>query len=670
MAEAEDVITDAARHATAFAQDLWRRRRPVAGPAGIALADVVRRLDLLIASVFGARFRLRAAQAPPPPTFLGRLFLRGAARAQQAIPATDGRDIWLPSMLPFQQGGSMETYRLLALQQAMRAWRQAPQACAMESEPLVREAFLLYEAHAADRELTAWLPGLAEPLAALRRRLAARRPPVHGLPSHRQDLERLAISLLEAELARPDAVPPPQASLQAAHRWVAALRPEVVQRARKHPLLQRDWWTGEFRSAGDVSSASAGPAADGENRSDEAPARSAHLARRPEVRKPLEDEDDDRQGAWMVQTAQPNEHVEDPMGLQRPTDRDEQTAAEDFADSVSELPEARLVAAPGKPKEILLSDDPPEPGVRRQAAPAQGESVRLSYPEWDYRLGGYRSPGAIVHLLPAAPGPQQWVERTLAEHGAMLTGIRRRFEMLRSLRERARRQFDGEEVDLDAYIDSYADYRAGLTLDQALYQTLRRSRRSMGIFLLVDASGSTDGWISERKRVVDVEREALLLVCIALESMAEPWCVQTFSGEGPAGVVMRSVKRFDEPYGGLVAQRIAAIEPEHYTRVGAAIRHATTLLMRQSVHYRLLLLLSDGKPNDVDEYEGRYGVEDMRQAVVEACLQGIHPFCLTIDKQAANYLPLVFGAGQYALLPRPQLLPTVLLEWIRRLATS
>src|SRR5690606_36874636 len=105
-------------------------------------------------------------------------------------------------------------------------------------------------------------------------------------------------------------------------------------------------------------------------------------------------------------------------------------------------------------------------------------------------------------------------------------------------------------------------------------------------------------------------------------------------------------------------------------RSGAALRHATTVLMRQPARHRLLLLLSDGKPNDVDEYEGRYGVEDMRMAVIEAKAQGIFPFCLTIDRHAANYLPAVFGARQYALINQPEALPTVLLDWMRKLMSS
>jgi len=192
----------------------------------------------------------------------------------------------------------------------------------------------------------------------------------------------------------------------------------------------------------------------------------------------------------------------------------------------------------------------------------------------------------------------------------------------------------------------------------------------MAVMLLVDCSGSTDGWIAPNRRVIDVEREALLLVCIALEGMAQPYSVLAFSGEGPQAVVVRSLKRFDEHYDAAVALRVGGLEPEHYTRAGAAIRHASALLMREAAEHRLLLVLSDGKPNDIDEYEGRYGVEDMRQAVTEAKLQGISPFCFTIDRQAANYLPAVFGPHQYALLPRAEMLPTVLLDWLRRLVAQ
>ena len=703
MAEAEDVITDVARHATVFAQDLWRRHRPAGtGPAPLRLADVSHRLDLLIAAVFGRSFVLRAAQSPAAPTFLSRVFLRRQGPpVREAVPATDGHSLWLPATFgaPEPEPLALDRFRILALRQAMRAARGSAAHAPTDGPPLLRDLYLLLEACAADRALLLLLPGTATVLTTLRHQTLQRRPLLSAFPSLLQPLERLAREVLgmpatealwaqalpgvdAAVLAQPAT---PQQVLEQARLLMHALSPlhtGAVGRGRYGGAdsgsaaitrwLWRDWWTGEFRTPPATERATSGQEAHGEDDGGASP-RSARLARRPEVREGTDDEDDAQPGAWMVQPAQPHEQAEDPMGLQRPTDRDAETAAEDFADALSELPEARLISTPGKPKEVLLSDDPPERAgwrAKRELSAKAGDAPEcLHYPEWDWRAGAYRDPGATVLLLPATSGPQHWVDNTLAERRGMLHEIRRRFELLRAQRLRVHKQLEGDEIDLSAYIDAHADFRAGLPLAQRLYQNQRHSRRDLAIMLLVDVSGSTDGWIAAGRRVIDVEREALLLVCIALDGMAAPYSVQAFSGEGPHAVVVRSVKGFDEPYGTAVAQRIAGLEPEHYTRAGAAIRHATQLLMREAAAHRLLLLLSDGKPNDIDDYEGRYGVEDMRQAVTEAKLQGISPFCLTIDRQAANYLPKVFGPHQYALLPQPELLPVVLLDWLRRLVS-
>ena len=131
-----------------------------------------------------------------------------------------------------------------------------------------------------------------------------------------------------------------------------------------------------------------------------------------------------------------------------------------------------------------------------------------------------------------------------------------------------------------------------------------------------------------------------------------------------------TVKGFEEESGAAARRRVAALEPDGYTRVGAAIRHASALLGRERARHRLLLLLSDGKPNDVDEYGGRYGIEDTRQAVGEARLQGLVPFCLTVDREAPTYLPAIFGPGRFAVLPSPGLLPTVLVDVVRSLVLT
>ena len=674
MAEAEDVITDAARHATVFARDLWRKRRTRRGAPGVVhLADVAERIDLLIKAVLGVSYPIRAAQAPVRPTFLQNVFRRDQRpRSLDPLPATDGLTIWLPPVLPIQDPlQAVVRYRMLGMRQGIRAHRGSARY-ANAANPRQNDVYLVLEAHAADHALAELLPGMASPLDELRRDALARRERSGAVAGGQA--ERLLVELLEGRQGRHIGLPTmPATPDQCAEAAASLVGSTPIDRGRvrsRYVPLHKDWWTGELRAPPPDAARTPAPVHADEVENTSSSVRTARLPRRPEVRESLDDEDDAKQGAWMIQTTQPQEHVEDALGMQRPTDRDEVTASDDFADSLSELPQARLVATPSRPKEIFLSEDPPRPRASLEARSVTTDVSQFSYPEWDYRRAAYRVPGALVNVSAPGLGDLQWVDSTLKAHGALLQNIRRRFEMLRARRVRLRRQFDGEEIDLAAYIEGIADYRAGLPLDQAVYQHQRNARRDLAIMLLVDVSGSTDSWVAANKRVIDVEREALLLVCVALEGLAEPYAVLAFSGEGPRGVVVRHLKEFDDAYGSETARRIAALEPERYTRAGAAIRHATSLLMRQAAGHRLLLLLSDGKPNDVDEYDGRYGVEDMRQAVAEARLQGIASFCLTIDRQAASYLPAVFGVRQYALLTRPDRLPSVLLEWMRRLVVA
>jgi nitric oxide reductase NorD protein len=391
------------------------------------------------------------------------------------------------------------------------------------------------------------------------------------------------------------------------------------------------------------------------------------MPRRPRVREAPEDEDDARVGMWMIQLDDPQEHVEDPMGLRRPTDRDDAADPDDLADSLSELPEARLVATPGSPREVLTSEDPPE-ATRAHREPHEGDRrpAGIVYPEWDYRLGAYHDHGAVVREVPPALGDAAWAEDVRRRRTALRHEVRRRFERLRPRRLRLGRQVDGEEVDLEAYVTAFADRRAGQPGDDRLYVTARPARRDLAIALLVDVSASTDAWVTERLRIVDVEKEALLVVCDALDALGDPYAILAFSGEGPEDVALTPLKAFAERYTAEVGRRIAALEPDRYTRAGAALRHATALLMQRPARHRLLLVLSDGKPNDVDRYEGRYGVEDVRQAVAEARLLGVHPFCLTVDRRAPEYMPRLFDTG-FAVLPHPERLPVVLVDVLRRL---
>lgn len=668
MPEAEDVITDAARHATVFAQSLWRRYRAINAQPQTDLPALLRRIDLFITAAFDQNFPLRIAQPPAPIPFVRKLLRRAESPvATAAIPATDGVSIWLPVSCIADSNTGLEQLRLMAMQQAQRAQRGSARLLASASTPLERPVYEVLEALAADGELIRRFGGMTGRLERWREQSLANRPPLSAFPPTRRPLEGWLRRALQAPHEISNSCDTPEALLRRAQGIASQLLPGSSGRDLTAGQLLRDAWIGELRPPPAIPSAvgMTFTAAEQSTRPPQAP-RSARLVRRPKVRQADERDEQASQGAWMVQTAQPHEHAEDPFGLQRPTDRDESRAAEEFADAVSELAEARLVATPDAPREVLISSDPPE--ARARSAPrAESAEATFTYPEWDWRSASYCEPGASVHLLTAPQGSREWVTQTLQRHRTMLDAVRRQFESLRARRIQLRQQADGEDVDLDACIDAFADSRAGAALAPGLYRQTRNARREMAVLLLIDVSGSTDAWISAHRRAIDVEREALLLVCVALEGLNEPYSVLAFSGEGPAGVTIRSVKGFEERYGSEVELRIAGLEPERYTRAGAAIRHASALLMREAAHHRLLLILSDGKPNDMDRYDGRYGVEDMRQSVVEARLQGIFTFCLTIDRHSANYLPAVFGEQQYAVVHSPELLAAALIDWLRRL---
>ena len=373
-------------------------------------------------------------------------------------------------------------------------------------------------------------------------------------------------------------------------------------------------------------------------------------------------------GMWIIRPDEPQESVEDPMGLERPADRDAEAAPEELADALADLPETRVIATPNAPREVLTSEGPVPRGQRPTTTGASG--IGHVYPEWDCRAQAYRLQGAVVREEPIAAGDGVWAKAALERHSSLVRRVRRQFARLRPRRSREHGQPDGVELDLEALVDAYADRRAGVAQAggaDRFYVAERAARRSLAIAVLIDVSASTDSWLAGTRRVIDVEKEALLVVGEALEWLGDRHAMYAFSGEGPAGVQVQVIKSFSDRGGALVQRRIERLEPDRYTRVGAAVRHATARLAMEPAEQRLLLLLTDGRPNDVDQYEGRYGVEDTRQAVREAACEGVLVFGLTVDRAAPAYLTTLFGPGRAALLRSPERLPGALVEVLRRL---
>jgi nitric oxide reductase NorD protein len=671
MSEPEEVLLDGAHHATTVAVALWRRRAKRPAAPVLPLVEVRQRLEWFTGALFGDALPIGVAEPPAIPNWFARLARRipNHLLERRALASTDGQRIRLPGTVSAGHGrdAAFASYRLLAGEQAARAARGTPNLLPGVEDRLLRDLFLLVEAAAVDRMIAVELPGLLPDLLAARAAARAGRPSPRLLTPAEHGVEALLQALLDAHPAEPPDplryLRTPAMSLEWARSHATRVRGEGVYRG----VAEVEFW-GRAVAAPDGSLLHV--VTDG--RDDEAviidSARVKTLVRRPGVRRAPEDEDDPQVGMWMVQIDDPKESVEDPMGLQRPTDRDDDADAGDLADSLSELPEARLVPVPGAPREVLASEDPPDRTALLQTGTTAG--VGVVYPEWDWRDGAYHPARVIVRERPAPDGDAAWADSVLKRHAREVQQVRRRFERLRPQRVRLGRQLDGADLDLAAFVTGYADRCAGGAADDRLFESVRPMRRDIAIMLLVDISGSTDSWVADTRRIIDVEKEALLLVCEALDALGDRYGVLAFSGEGPESVSLLRVKEFSEHYGHRVRRRIGALEPDRYTRAGAAIRHATAALSREGARHRLLLVVSDGKPNDVDLYEGRYGIEDTRQAVAEARLQGLHPFCLTVDRQAPAYLPRVFGASGYAVLRQAEMLPRVLVEVVRRLLRS
>jgi len=181
---------------------------------------------------------------------------------------------------------------------------------------------------------------------------------------------------------------------------------------------------------------------------------------------------------------------------------------------------------------------------------------------------------------------------------------------------------------------------------------------------MVDMSGSTKGWVN------DAERESLVMLCEAVEALGDRYAIYGFSGWTRTRCDIYPVKRFDEPYDAAVRARIAAIEAKDYTRMGVAIRHLTHLLEAQPARHKLLVTLSDGRPDDFgDEYRGHYGIEDTRRALQEAHERGVRSYCVTIDRHGADYLPRLYGPARYTVLDDVKKLPLKVADIYRRLTT-
>ncbi len=323
------------------------------------------------------------------------------------------------------------------------------------------------------------------------------------------------------------------------------------------------------------------------------------------------------------------------------------------------------------PEEYLLASGPgayaPDALPEGAAAGALGETAAAGgrlYDEWDFRRRDYRKDWCVLFESATLPGDPAYVAAVRARYAGPIAQLRRRFEALRGEDRLARRQHEGEDIDFDALVEAYADRAGGIEASERLFVQRRRIERNIAVMFMVDMSGSTKGWINA------CEREALVLLCEALEALGDRYAIYGFSGWTRKRCDIYRIKTFDEHYGEAVRSRIAGVEPKDYTRMGVAIRHLAGILNQVDAKTRILFTLSDGKPDDFhDGYRGDYGIEDTRQALLEARRSGIHPFCVTIDEQARDYLPHMYGPASWVLIDDAGQLPLKTADAYRRLTS-
>ncbi len=328
------------------------------------------------------------------------------------------------------------------------------------------------------------------------------------------------------------------------------------------------------------------------------------------------------------------------ININRSVEDDDEENARKAADDLDEIAVSRFKRKPAVKLKFDL-DLPPD------AVPDSALTGTHLYPEWDYRRRAYHKAHCRVVTAPAEEEGESWCPDDAARR--RIRRVRRQFEALRPRQTLLRRQADGDDLDLEAVVRARCDLMANGVGSDRVFTQFRPTARDLSVALLMDVSLSTDAWVQNR-RILDVEKEALTTLCHGLKACDDEHAVFTFTSRRRDLVKVSTVKDFDEPFGETTVRRISALKPGYYTRIGAAIRHVAKALNQRPHRHRLLLVLTDGKPNDVDHYEGRYGIEDSRKAVQEARRAGLAVFGVTIDRKAQDYFPMLFGRGSYAIV--------------------
>jgi nitric oxide reductase NorD protein len=296
------------------------------------------------------------------------------------------------------------------------------------------------------------------------------------------------------------------------------------------------------------------------------------------------------------------------------------------------------------------------------------ESVKtFFYKEWDEELSDYKMDWTLVRQRLTKDDPNPFVEDISNRLHGLITLIRRQFTRLKPERfKRFRAQPIGDDLDIDALVQAFVDMQSNSFLSENVYIRRDKRIRDVAVLFLLDMSGSTEELVNGR-RVIDIEKEAMALMAEALDSLGDTFAIFGFSSEGRFRVDLFTVKEFGEDYGERAQYRLGNLEPRELTRLGAVIRHGIYKLESTLATVKLMVILTDGRPYDLDYGSMDYALADTRKALQEARKKRIHPFIITSDKKGASYLRKISPQTQSIILNNVELLPAMLPALYKRL---
>lgn len=331
--------------------------------------------------------------------------------------------------------------------------------------------------------------------------------------------------------------------------------------------------------------------------------------------------------------------------------------------------EADLTADEERPKE-QATDKPTQPLNNNWRVLGS-----YKYDEWDSSINDYRSEWSTVNEMEPHGGNTSQYKKAIERYGNEIALLRHTFGLMKpEAFHRMKGQNDGTEIDIDAYTESLITKKCGANPDEGMYIRWHKHERDVATLFLMDVSASTRKILGmDGRSILDVEKDALIIMSQALESIGDKYAIYAFSGKSKDNVEYFKIKEFDEKFSDDVAKRMSILASESNTRLGPAIRHSIKKLEKTGARTKMLVLLSDGEPYDrsrgEDSYQGDIAQEDTRMAISEGNNHGMHFFCITVDKNPGEYLNNIFSDVGYTIIDDVLMLPEMLPLLYKRLTT-